>query len=76
MYFTNNSKKIFREIPNSTYKENLLKLNNFVMVKFDQDKTVTPRESQWFAAIQNSSFNRDLIILFSLSIYNEHYRKN
>ena len=59
-------KIFFREIPNPAHKENLLKLNNFVMVKYDQDKTVTPKESQWLA-IQNYSF-RGLIILFSILI--------
>ena len=59
-------KIFFREIPNPAHKENLLKLNNFVMVKYDQDKTVTPKESQWLA-IHNYSL-RGLIIWFSILI--------
>nr|KAG5711708.1 hypothetical protein BaRGS_023472 [Batillaria attramentaria] len=33
---------------NSSYKENLLKLKNLVLVKFLQDGMVDPRESEWF----------------------------
>ncbi|XP_064119123.1 palmitoyl-protein thioesterase 1-like [Macrobrachium nipponense] len=39
----NNEKEI-----NETYKNNLKKLQNFVMVKFLNDTTVYPTESQWF----------------------------
>jgi palmitoyl-protein thioesterase len=35
-------------VKNETYKENLLKLQNFVMVLFLQDGMVVPRESSWF----------------------------
>jgi len=35
-------------VKNSTYKENLMKLQNFVMVLFTQDGMVVPRESEWF----------------------------
>eukprot|EP00116_Pleurobrachia_bachei_P007417 sb/3467679/ len=30
------------------YKENLLKLSNFTLIKFTKDSMVTPRESEWF----------------------------
>lgn len=33
---------------NSTYRENLLKLKNLVLVKFNNDSIVQPRESEWF----------------------------
>eukprot|EP01137_Pigoraptor_chileana_P009704 Opistho-2@58351 len=33
---------------NATYKQNLLTLKNFVMVKFTKDTMVQPRESEWF----------------------------
>jgi len=33
---------------NEEYKNNFMKLNNFVMVKFLKDSMVQPRESQWF----------------------------
>ncbi|KFM65845.1 Palmitoyl-protein thioesterase 1, partial [Stegodyphus mimosarum] len=35
-------------IKNETYKLNLQKLDNFVMVKFSEDKMVEPKESEWF----------------------------
>ncbi|XP_062506764.1 palmitoyl-protein thioesterase 1-like isoform X2 [Corticium candelabrum] len=35
-------------VKNATYKENLMKLKNFVMVKFLQDTMVQPKESEWF----------------------------
>lgn len=33
---------------NKTYRTNLMKLKNFVMVKFTKDSMVRPRESEWF----------------------------
>jgi palmitoyl-protein thioesterase len=33
---------------NSTYKRNLMSLNNFTMVKFTEDGMVQPTESEWF----------------------------
>lgn len=33
---------------NPTYKENLLKLENFLLVLFTEDGMVVPRESEWF----------------------------
>jgi len=35
-------------VVNATYKSNLLKLKNLVLVKFLQDHMVEPRESEWF----------------------------
>jgi len=37
-----------REAKNITYKENLISLNKFVMVKFTEDSMVQPIESEWF----------------------------
>lgn len=33
---------------NTTYKENLLKLDNLVLVKFLNDTMIQPKESSWF----------------------------
>jgi palmitoyl-protein thioesterase len=33
---------------NATYKTNLLKLTNMLLIKFNSDTMVTPRESEWF----------------------------
>lgn len=36
---------------NATFKNNLKSLEALVLVLFDQDKTVVPRESSWFGSI-------------------------
>jgi len=36
------------ETKNATYKANMLKLKNFVMVMFDNDTMVQPKQSEWF----------------------------
>lgn len=38
-----------RKLKNVAYKENLSKLDNFVMYVFEDDTTVIPKESGWFA---------------------------
>ena len=35
-------------VKNSTYRDNLLAIDNLVLVKFNQDTIVDPRESEWF----------------------------
>ena len=40
-----------RETKNATYKKNLAKLENFVMFLFEDDETVVPKESAWFAEV-------------------------
>ncbi|CAG2054219.1 unnamed protein product, partial [Timema podura] len=35
-------------VKNATYKENLLRLNSFVLVKFNNDTIVQPKETEWF----------------------------
>ncbi|KAK2181183.1 hypothetical protein NP493_407g03063 [Ridgeia piscesae] len=39
-----NQEKVF----NATYKKNLMRLKNFVMVKFLNDTMVEPKETEWF----------------------------
>lgn len=34
---------------NENYRDNLLKLKNFVLVLFTNDTMVIPKESEWFA---------------------------
>ena len=46
-----------REVKNATYKENIRKLENFVMVVFKDDVTVIPKESGWFAHKNMTSGN-------------------
>jgi palmitoyl-protein thioesterase len=40
-----------RNVKNQTYKENLIKLENFVMYLFKDDATVIPKETSWFAEV-------------------------
>ncbi|KAF2450339.1 alpha/beta-hydrolase [Karstenula rhodostoma CBS 690.94] len=44
-----------REVKNATYKENLAGLDKFVMYVFEEDTTVIPKESGWFAHVNASS---------------------
>lgn len=46
-----------RENKNTKYKENLSKLDNFVMVLFKDDLTVIPKESSWFASKNETTGN-------------------
>lgn len=44
-----------RDLKNETYKSNIASLEKLVMYKFDQDTTVIPAESEWFAEINTTS---------------------
>lgn len=44
-----------RTMKNSTYKENIKKLERFVMYVFEEDKTVIPKESGWFSEVNRTS---------------------
>jgi palmitoyl-protein thioesterase len=43
-----------RAFKNQTYKENLEKLEKFVMYVFEDDTTVIPKESGWFAEVNGT----------------------
>jgi len=42
-----------REEKNPKYKENMLKLNKFVMIKFSEEETVIPATSSWFGWVDD-----------------------
>ena len=44
-----------REVKNSTYKENMKKLESFAMYLFANDTTVIPKETGWFAEVNTTS---------------------
>lgn len=46
-----------RGVINETYRNNMLKLNAFVMTYTDVDKVVMPKESGWFLGFQPNSLN-------------------
>lgn len=58
-----------RVLKNKTYKENILKLENFVMYLFDEDTTVIPKETSWFGEIIEEQY----VPLTNRSIYTEDW---
>jgi palmitoyl-protein thioesterase len=58
-----------RAIKNATYKENLQKLENFVMYLFSEDTTVIPKETGWFADVVEG----DITDLRNRTIYTEDW---
>jgi palmitoyl-protein thioesterase len=45
-----------RELKNLTYKANIAKLVNFVMVMFEEDTTVVPKETAWFEEVNGTQY--------------------
>ncbi|OBT91255.1 hypothetical protein VE02_00330 [Pseudogymnoascus sp. 03VT05] len=58
-----------REVKNEGYKANLRKLENFVMYLFDEDVTVVPKESAWFAEVNGT----EVTPLKEREIYTENW---
>lgn len=58
-----------RKVKNSKYKKNLEKLERFVMYLFDDDTTVIPKESGWFAEVNGT----DVTELRKRDIYTEDW---
>ncbi|XP_050407435.1 palmitoyl-protein thioesterase 1 [Patella vulgata] len=57
---------------NPVYKENLLKLKNLVLVKFLQDTTVEPRESEWFGFYEPGQAKK-LLTVFETPLYQQDW---
>jgi len=55
---------------NPDYKANLMKLRNFVMVKFTKDTMVDPRESEWFGYFKPGQ-GKELQTLQESTLYTE-----
>lgn len=58
-----------RALKNQTYKENLERLERFVMYLFEEDETVVPKETGWFAEVNGT----DVTLLRERSIYKEDW---
>jgi len=58
-----------RALKNQTYKENLEKLERFVMYIFEDDETVIPKESAWFSEVNGT----DVTGLRDRAIYKEDW---
>jgi len=61
-----------RKVKNSTYKENLVKLDNFVMVKFLLDTMVQPIESESFE-FYKSGQDTEIVPLRESALYKEDW---
>ncbi|KAK3089757.1 hypothetical protein FSP39_006258 [Pinctada imbricata] len=57
---------------NATEKANLLKLQNFVLVKFLDDGMVDPRDSEWFGFYKPGQ-SKELYTLFDSPLYTEDW---
>ena len=62
----------YRAIKNDTYKNNLMSLNKFVMVKFLEDSFVQPIESEWFGFYKPGQ-DREVIPLRESQLYKEDW---
>lgn len=60
----------YLQVKNPDYKANLLKLRNFVMVLFDTDSIVQPKESEWFGFFEPGS-DKKMIALEDSQLYKE-----
>ncbi|PVI01929.1 palmitoyl-protein thioesterase 1 precursor [Periconia macrospinosa] len=60
-----------RAAKNTTYAKNLASLDTFVMYVFDDDETVIPKESGWFA--QTNSSSGEVTHLRNRTIYTEDW---
>lgn len=58
-----------RELKNQTYKKNLETLERFVMYMFEDDTTVVPKESAWFAEVNGT----DVTLLKDRELYKEDW---
>jgi len=58
-----------REVKNQKYKENLEKLERFVMYVFQDDDTVIPKETGWFAEVNGT----EVTMLRDRAIYKEDW---
>ena len=60
-----------RAVKNATYAKNLASLGKMVMVLFDGDETVIPKESGWFAEVNVTS--EEVTALRNRTIYQEDW---
>ncbi|KAH8659191.1 Alpha/Beta hydrolase protein [Tricladium varicosporioides] len=58
-----------RKVKNEKYKKNLEKLERFVMYLFEDDTTVIPKETGWFAEVNGT----DVTLLRDREIYKEDW---
>jgi len=61
-----------RDVKNASYKENLVKLENLVLVMFSQDTMVVPRESAHFG-FYAAGQDKEVVPMNETKIYTEDY---
>jgi len=61
-----------REKKNDSYKKRMMSLNNFVMVKFNQDSIVQPKETEWFSFYETGQ-DITIIPLENSTLYTEDW---
>lgn len=57
---------------NETYKQNMISLNKFVLVKFTEDNMVQPRESEWFGFYKDYQ-DTEVIPMVETQLYKEDW---
>lgn len=60
-----------RLLKNATYAKNLARLTNLVMYSFEDDKTVVPKESEWFAEVNTTT--EEVTYLKDRKLYTEDW---
>lgn len=60
------------KVKNSTYKENLAKLQNLVLIKFTKDSIVDPKGSEWFSWFDPESVKK-LLNMTETALYKEDW---
>lgn len=60
------------KVRNQTYKENLKKLENFIMIKFAEDSMVDPRESEFFGFYKTGQ-GKEIETLQESALYKEDW---
>ena len=61
-----------KAVKNATYKANLIKLQNFVLVKFLNDTMVQPKESEWFG-FYRAGGTAEIETLHESALYQQDY---
>jgi palmitoyl-protein thioesterase len=59
-------------VRNETYKQNLISLNKFVMIKFTKDSMVQPLESSWFGFYKEGQ-DKVVLPMQETALYNEDW---
>ena len=72
IYDNNDDNFLAGSVKNQTYKENLQKLDNLVLVKFLKDTVVDPKGSEWFSWF-NSSSSTTMVPLQQTPLYQEDW---